>query len=62
LPAPGSEALISESGGGPRSSQVINYYFPVEVRLVGQPGPEHMRQIADCIYDELLDAFQGVIV
>src|SRR6266700_2027205 len=34
-PAPGSEARISPEMEGMPGNQVINYYFPVEVEVVG---------------------------
>jgi hypothetical protein len=58
-PAPGSEAAITTadvSRGGP----VINYYFPVEVVVIGTPEPEQMRSLADFIYEELQTAFEGL--
>jgi hypothetical protein len=36
--------------------QVVNYYFPVEIEVVGTPSPEQMRACADFVYDELLAA------
>lgn len=59
VPAPGSEAVIS-AGEGPRGGAVINYYFPVEVQIVGTPTAEQLRQIADYIYDDLLTALGTV--
>jgi hypothetical protein len=55
LPSPGSEAMIS-SVHIDRGAQVVNYYFPVEVQLIGALSDEQLRACADFVYDELLDA------
>lgn len=55
LPSPGSEAVISAVDVS-RSGQVVNYYFPVEVQVIGALSDEQLRACADFVYDELLDA------
>ena len=55
LPSPGSEAVISGAELS-RNAQVINYYFPVEVQVVGLPTDEHVRACADFVYEELIAA------
>jgi hypothetical protein len=55
LPSPGSEAVISGAEVS-RMGQVVNYYFPVEIEVIGTPSPEQMRACADFVYDELLAA------
>ena len=51
LPAPGSEAHLAPDGnaGGP----VINYYFPVEIDIVGAIDDEQMRRVAAYVFGEL---------
>jgi hypothetical protein len=60
MPAPGSEAAITVGVEGTRTGQVINYYFPVEVQVIGAPTREHMQQVAAYIYDELRTAFGAI--
>ena len=55
-PAPGSEALISADSEGMQGGQVINYYFPVEVELVGSLSNVEMQRVAQYVYDELTSA------
>lgn len=43
----------------PSAIQVINYYFPVEIEIVGALGDSEMTQMAEYIYDELTDALQS---
>jgi hypothetical protein len=55
MPADGSEAEISlDAWGG--SSQVINYYFPVEVEVVGRLDAAQMQAVADFVFDQLNSA------
>lgn len=52
LPSPGSEAAISAaapSGG----DQVINYYFPVSIEVVGTLTEEQLKQVTDTVFDAL---------
>jgi hypothetical protein len=57
MPAPGSEAAITVGVEGTRTEQVINYYFPVEIQVIGAPTREYMQEVAAYIYDELRTAF-----
>jgi hypothetical protein len=52
LPAPGSEAQIAADGQA--DSQVINYYFPVEIEVVGALSDEQIRGVADYVFSELV--------
>ena len=56
VPAPGSEAVIGpipDSPGGP----VLNFYFPIEIEVVGEPTQQQKRSIADHVYSELMREF-----
>ena len=53
MPAPGSEALISPELDGAGAGQVINYYFPVEIEIVGTLNEEQMNLVADHIFNAL---------
>lgn len=56
IPAPGSEAVIGaspEAAGGP----VVNFYFPVEIEVVGEPTEQQKRALAQHVYDELTREF-----
>ena len=55
-PSPGSEALITSDTEGMQGSQVINYYFPVEVEIVGTLSNSEMQRVAQYGYDELTSA------
>jgi hypothetical protein len=57
VPAPGSEAAISPDAAA--SGRVVNYYFPVEVEIVGELGPEHMEAVAQYVYDDLNSQLDG---
>ncbi len=37
----------------------MNYYFPVEVEIVGELGPEHMEAVAQYVYDDLTNQLDG---
>jgi len=39
--------------------QVINYYFPVEIEVVGSLSTTEMVRLAEYVYDELTDALQS---
>jgi hypothetical protein len=57
VPAPGSEAGISpdpDSGG-----RIVNYYFPVEIEIVGELGPEQMEAVAQYVYNDLTNQLDG---
>jgi hypothetical protein len=50
VPAAGSEAVIAPaSGGGP----VVNYYFPVEVELVGDVDDAVVQRVVSRVFAEL---------
>ena len=51
MPAPGSEAQIS--GDGESDGTVINYYFPVEIEIIGALSDEQIRRVSDYVFDEL---------
>ena len=56
MPAPGSEAEI-----GPAhvtGQEVVNYYFPVEVVIVGSLPEEERASIEAHIWERLGDAFE----
>jgi hypothetical protein len=50
LPEAGSEALIAPAH---EQGPVINYYFPVQVEVVGTLSDDEVRRIADHVFDEL---------
>lgn len=56
IPAPGSEAVIGALPAGD-SSPTVNFYFPVEVEVVGEPTEQQKRAIAQHVYDELMREF-----
>lgn len=56
LPAPGSEAVIEPVMAG--ESVVINYYFPVEIVVVGDLQEEHHRAIESRICRRLCEAME----
>jgi hypothetical protein len=51
LPAPGSEASITADAE--RAGEVVNFYFPVEIEVVGELGEAQVQAIAQYVYDEL---------
>jgi hypothetical protein len=55
LPAPGSEAVITPEADAVREGQVINYYFPVEVELVGTLTEAQMQSLAKYVYNDLIN-------
>jgi hypothetical protein len=57
VPAAGSEAEISSATE--QVGRVVNYYFPVEVEIVGELGPEHMEAVAQYVYDDLTNQLDG---
>jgi hypothetical protein len=57
VPAPGSEAAIAPDAE--EAGRVVNYYFPVEVEIVGELGPEHMEAVAQYVYDDLTNQLDG---
>lgn len=57
VPAAGSEAEIAPAAE--QAGRVVNYYFPVEVEIVGELGPEHMEAVAQYVYDDLVNQLDG---
>ena len=55
-PAPGSEARIASNAQYVQSNQVVNYYFPVEVEIVGTLSNSEVQRVAQYVYDELISA------
>ena len=51
MPAPGSEARIS--GEAQDDGMVINYYFPVEIEIIGALSDEQIRRVSNYVFDEL---------
>ena len=48
VPAAGSEALIS-----PAQGPVVNYYFPVQVEVVGSLPDDEVQRVAGYVFAEL---------
>jgi hypothetical protein len=42
-----------------QQGQVINYYFPIEVEVIGSLNESHMQLVAEYIYNELTIALQS---
>lgn len=42
-----------------QQGQVINYYFPVEVEVIGRLDEVEMERVAQYVYDELMTALQN---
>ena len=59
-PAPGSEAALSPASAGTDAGQVVNYYFPVEVEVVGSPQGHHLERIVAHVFDQLDTALRSV--
>jgi hypothetical protein len=57
MPAPGSEAAIEPAQM--MTQGVLNYYFPVEVVIVGALSEEHHAQIETRIWRSFGDALNG---
>ncbi len=53
MPAPGSEALIASGTGGLDGGPVINYYFPVEIEVIGSLSEEQIRLVADYAFSAI---------
>jgi hypothetical protein len=53
MPAPGSEATISQWTMDGADGQIINYYFPVEIEVVGSLGPDQMQRVAEHVFAAL---------
>jgi hypothetical protein len=58
VPAPGSEAQITADAGA-GAATVVNYYFPVEIEVIGRLSDDQMQQLADYVYRDLDTAFGG---
>jgi hypothetical protein len=56
VPAPGSEALITPALAG---GQVINYYFPIEVEVVGMLTEAQVQRVAEHVFGELSAALRS---
>ncbi len=61
MPAPGSEAIISPMADGIPDNQVINYYFPVEIEVVGDLNETQLQRVAQYVFDELETALRSQI-
>jgi hypothetical protein len=61
MPAPGSEAVISPGVEGVPDGQVINYYFPVEIEIIGDLNETQLRRVAQYVFDELETALRSQI-
>ena len=61
VPALGSEAIITPSSQGMSNGQVINFYFPVEVEIVGELGEAEMQRISRYVFEELVTALNSRI-
>lgn len=51
MPAPGSEAQITADDQA--NGLVINYYFPVEIEVIGALSDEQIRSVTEYVFDEL---------
>ena len=51
MPAPGSEAQITTYDQA--NGVVINYYFPVEIEVIGALNDEQIRSVTEYVFDEL---------
>ena len=51
MPAPGSEAQITADDQA--NGTVINYYFPVEIEVIGALSDEQIRRVTEYVFDEL---------
>lgn len=67
-PAPNRRSASAMSGGlaaGPEESaqhgQVIHYYFPIEVDVLGALHEVEIQRIARFVYDELITALQSQV-
>lgn len=56
MPAPGSEAVIEPASLAAQS--VVNYYFPVEIVIVGSLPEEERAAIEMRIWENLSDALE----
>lgn len=58
MPAPGSEAVIAPADT--QSGQVVNYYFPIEIEVVGALSDTHLERIADHVFTQLDTALRSL--
>ncbi|MFD8784797.1 hypothetical protein [Kitasatospora sp. NPDC059599] len=49
VPAGSAEAVLAPAGDG---GTVVNFHFPVEVRVVGELGDDHVQQVAAYVFGE----------
>lgn len=59
---PGNPTYSEGTGNKEESvqqGQVINYYFPVEIEVIGRLDEVAMERVAQYVYDELLTALQN---
>ncbi|UPJ53431.1 hypothetical protein IVB30_20205 [Bradyrhizobium sp. 200] len=59
LPAPGSEAIITPSGEAAGAGPVINYFFPIEIEVVGVLDERQLKQVASHVFAELHSEFDS---
>lgn len=59
VPAEGCEAVIDASGAG--TAEVINFYFPVEIVVMGTLPPEEREAIEARVWQRLGDAIERVV-
>jgi hypothetical protein len=55
---PGYEISSSLSMEGRQINQVINYYFPVEIEVIGASSDAELDRFAQYVYQELNNALQ----
>ncbi|MEW2352944.1 hypothetical protein [Spirillospora sp. NPDC029432] len=58
VPAEGGEAVVSGSAAG--AGTVVNYYFPIEIEVVGDLGAHQVRRVAEHVFDELGRELEGL--
>lgn len=61
VPAPDSEARIADGAGAAGEEQVINYYFPIEIEIVGTLSDEQVRRVAEFVFDTLANELDSRI-
>ncbi|MGW7528513.1 hypothetical protein [Streptomyces sp. NPDC054783] len=49
VPAAAGEAVLSPAGS---DGTVVNFHFPVEVKIVGALGDDHLQQVARHVFGE----------
>jgi hypothetical protein len=53
LPALGAEAVIAPENETTSAGQVINYYFPVQIEIVGTLNERQLKRVAEYVYADL---------